>query len=267
MSKINNNKKDENINTFVREFYIKGSKIILINDNFFNCKKYLESKKIDACITDFPYGTLNKRNQWDKVWNFENFWNIMKSIRKDKTTPTVSTSAQPFTTFLISSNLNDFKYTMVWEKSKASGYLNAKKQPLRAHEDIVVFYENQCKYNPQKTKGKPFDKGCAVRDTLPYGKQTKAIHVKNETGDRYPRSVQYFVTAESEGKFHPTQKPIALYEWLIKTYTNEKEIVLDPCFGSGTTAIGCINTNRNFIGFEKNKDFFDDACKRLEKLI
>ena len=117
------------------------------------------------------------------------------------------------------------------------------------------------------TKGEPYDKGCSVRDTMAYGKQHKAISVVNEDGLRYPRSVQYFVTAESEGKLHPTQKPIALYEWLIKTYTNENDLVLDPCFGSGTTAIACINTGRRFVGFERDTKFFQIAKDRIEKRL
>ena len=142
-----------------------------------------------------------------------------------------------------------------------------KKQPLRAHEDIVVFYEKQCTYNPQMVCGKPYNKGCADRDTMAYGKQENAVLVKNDTGMRYPRSVQYFVTAESEGKLHPTQKPIALFEWLIKTYTNENDLVLDPCFGSGTTAIACINTGTRFIGFERDTKFFQTAKDRIEKRL
>ena len=117
------------------------------------------------------------------------------------------------------------------------------------------------------TQGTPYNKGKAVRDTMAYGKQEKAILVKNDTGLRYPRSVQYFVTAESEGKFHPTQKPIALMEWLIKTYTDEGDIVLDPCMGSGTTAIACFNTNRRFIGFENYKEYFDLANARIENYL
>lgn len=251
----------------IKTFNFKnGITITLINGDFF---EEIKSSKltIDACITDFPYGKLNKRNTWDKVWDYPKFWELFHKIRRDKTTPLISTSAQPFTSILISSNYNEFKYTMVWEKSKATGYLNAKKQPLRAHEDIVVFYDKQCYYNPQMVQGEPYDKGKAIRDALPYGKQTKAVHVKNDTGLRYPRSVQYFVTAESEGKLHPTQKPLALYEWLIKTYTNQKDLVLDPCFGSGTTAVACIKTNRNFIGFEKDETFFNKACDRIKRLV
>ena len=116
-------------------------------------------------------------------------------------------------------------------------------------------------------EGKPYNKGCAVRDTMAYGKQEKAVLVKNETGLRYPRSVQYFVTAESEGKLHPTQKPVSLFEWLIKTYTNENEIVLDPCMGSATTAIACLKTGRKFIGFELNSEYFQIAKKRVKDYL
>ena len=158
-----------------------------------------------------------------------------------------------------------FRYCWVWEKSKASGYLNSKKMPLKAHEDIVVFYKKLCTYNPQKTKGVPYNKGTAVRDTESYGKQTKAVHVKNEDGTRYPRSVIYFTTAESEGKLHPTQKPVALMEYFIKTYSNENDLVLDPCMGSGTTGIACVNTNRKFIGIEKDEKYFNIAKDRIEK--
>ena len=223
----------------------------------------ISDKSIHAIITDFPYGTLNKRNTWDKVIDYEKFWKEAHRIGFDNT-PLITTAQMPFTAYLVSTNYKDFKYSMVWEKSKATGYLNAKKQPMRAHEDILVFYNKQCKYNPQMTQGKPYNKGCAVRDTYAYAKQEKAVLVKNDTGLRYPRSVQYFVTAESEGKLHPTQKPVALMEWLIKTYTDEGDTVLDPCFGSGTTAVACLNTKRKFIGFEQDELYFQKAIKRFE---
>ena len=222
----------------------------------------LSSESVDAIITDFPYGTLNKRNGWDKIIDYDKFWREANRVGT-KTTPVISTAQMPFTAYLISTNYKDFKYTLVWEKSKATGYLNAKKQPMRAHEDIVVFCRKQCTYNPQMTAGEPYNKGCAVRDTMAYGKQEKAILVKNDSGLRYPRSVQYFVTAESEGKFHPTQKPVALFEWLIKTYTNPGDLVLDPCMGSGTTAIAARRTGRRFIGFENNKEYFNNAVERV----
>lgn len=243
------------------------------NIEIFNCDmfsdqgfKSLANNSINAIITDFPYGTLNKRNQWDKIIDYTQFWQEVKRVGFDNT-PIISTAQMPFTAYLVSTNYQDFKYTLVWEKSKATGYLNAKKQPMRAHEDIVVFYNKQCTYNPQMTQGEPYNKGCAIRDTMAYGKQEKAVLVKNDTGLRYPRSVQYFVTAEREGKLHPTQKPIALFEWLIKTYTNEGDIVLDPCMGSGTTAIACINTNRKFIGFEKDTEYFEKASNRIYQAL
>lgn len=247
-------------------FIYKNIKIV--NGDMFDndCLLAIKDKEIDAIITDFPYGTLNKRNKWDKVIDYDKFWAEYHRICKE-TSPLISTAQMPFTAYLISTNYKDFKYTLVWEKSKATGYLNAKKQPMRAHEDIVVFYKKQCKYNPQMIEGKPYNKGCAVRDTMAYGKQEKAVLVKNDTGLRYPRSVQYFVTAESEGKLHPTQKPIALFEWLIKTYSDENDKILDPCLGSATTAIACINTNRQFIGFEKDKEYFDVAKKRIKQHI
>jgi DNA modification methylase len=120
-------------------------------------------------------------------------------------------------------------------------------------------------YNPQKTKGSPYDKGTAVRDTEAYGKQIKPIEVKNDDGSRYPRSVIYFKTAESEGKFHPTQKPIALMEYLIKTYSNVGDTILDPCMGSGTTGVACGRNERNFIGIEMDKKYYSVAEKRIHE--
>ena len=235
------------------------------NDDMFGVLDKLENKSIDLILTDFPYGTLNKsRNQWDQVIDYSRFWKLADRICKPNAA-IISTAAQPFTSFIISTNYDLFKYNLVWEKSKSSGYLNAKKQPLRSHEDIVVFYKKQPTYNPQMTKGNPYDKGKAVRDAVQYGEQTKAVHVKSENGLRYPRSVVYFKTAENEGKLHPTQKPVSLYEYLIKTYSNEGDVVLDPCMGSGTTGISAINTGRKFIGIEKDPTFFNIANERLEK--
>lgn len=229
----------------------------------FNAFSDIEPQSVDLLLTDFPYGTLNKRNTWDVVIDYEKFWKYVDKICKPNCA-IISTAQQPFTTKLISTNYDMFRYTLVWEKSKATGYLNSKKMPLKAHEDIVVFYKKMPIYNPQMTKGTPYDKGKAVRDTESYGKQTKEVHVKNEDGLRYPRSVLYFVTAENEGKYHPTQKPVKLFEYLVKTYSNEGDVVLDPCMGSGTTGIACKNTNRNFIGIELNETYFNQAKERIE---
>jgi DNA modification methylase len=241
--------------------------ITLHHSDMFNTLGQIEPQSIDLLLTDFPYGTLNKsRNEWDRVIDYDEFWYYIKIICKPNAA-IISTAAQPFTSVLISTNYAWFKYCLVWEKSKATGYLNAKKQPMRAHEDIVVFYNRQPTYNPQMTVGKPYDKGTAIRDAEQYGKQTKAVHVKNEDGTRYPRSVLYFKTAEDEGKYHPTQKPIALYEYLIKTYSNEGDTVLDPCMGSGTTGVACMNTGRNFIGIEKEENYYKIAEQRISTTV
>jgi len=234
----------------------------LYNQDMFHVLGNIEPQSVDLLLTDFPYGTLNKRNEWDVIIDYEQFWKYVDKICKPNAA-IISTAQQPFTTKLISTNYSMFRYCLIWEKSKATGYLNSKRMPLKAHEDIVVFYKKLCTYNPQMTEGTPYDKGTAVRDTEAYGKQTKAIHVKNDTGMRFPRSVLYFKTAESEGKFHPTQKPHSLMKYLVKTFSNENDVVLDPCMGSGTTGVACVNTNRKFIGIELDKNYFDIAKKRI----
>ena len=240
-----------------------ASKIKLYNDDMFNILGEIEPQSIDLLLTDFPYGTLNKRNEWDVIIDYEQFWKYVDKICKPNAA-IITTAQQPFTSKVISTNYSMFRYCLVWEKSKATGYLNSKKMPLKAHEDIVVFYKKLCTYNPQMTDGEPYDKGIAVRDTEAYGKQTKKVHVKNESGKRFPRSVIYFKTAESEGKLHPTQKPVALMEYLIKTYSNENDNILDPCMGSGTTGVSCMRTNRNFIGIERDEKYFGIAEKRIK---
>ena len=224
----------------------------------------IKNNSVDLILTDLPYGILNKRTKWDVIIPFEKMWKMIDRILKPNGA-FITTAKQPFTSQLIMSNIKDFRYTLVWEKSKSTGYLNSKKMPLVSHEDIVVFYKKHPIYNPQMTQGSPYNKGKAIRDTKSYGKQTKSILVKNDTGMRYPKSIQYFATAEREGGFHPTQKPIKLFEWLIKTYTNENDVVCDITMGSGTTGISAINTNRNFIGIEKEKSYFNSAKKRIEQ--
>lgn len=241
----------------------------MINIELYNGNCLIESNKIkdssvDLILTDLPYGVLNKRTEWDVVIPFDEMWKMVNRILKPNGL-FITTSKQPFTSQLIMSNIKDFRYTLVWEKSKSTGYLNSKKMPLVSHEDIVIFYKKLPTYNPQMVKGTPYDKGNAIRDTQSYGKQSKSIHVKNENGLRFPRSVQYFVTAESEGGFHPTQKPIKLFEWLVSTYTNEGDTVCDITMGSGTTGVASVNTGRNFIGIELNDDYFKIAKERIEK--
>ena len=227
----------------------------------------IPDKSIDAIICDLPYGiTVCK---WDSIIPFEPLWKEYKRVIKDNGA-IVLFGSQPFTSTLVSSNIKDFKYSWVWEKSKASNFLLAKKQPLKAHEDILVFGVGGVSYYPQKTQGKPFNKGNRKNEdgiaTECYNKIPNAgMEIKNEDGLRNPRSVQYFVTAEHEGKFHPTQKPVALLEYLIKTYTNEGETVLDNTFGSCSTGIACLNTNRKFIGIEMDNNYFSIGVERIKK--
>jgi len=221
----------------------------------------LPDKSIDMILCDLPYGTTQCK--WDTVIPFDSLWEQYRRIIKDKGV-IVLTASQPFTSNLVMSNPKLFRYSLVWEKSKSTGYLNSKKMPMRSHEDILVFYKSLPIYNPQMVDGKPYDKGKAHRPTEVYREQKGEIHVKNDSGQRYPRSVQYFKTAESEGVvYHPTQKPISLMEWLIKTYTNEGDIVLDNCIGSGTTAIACIRTNRKYIGIDIDESYINITTERI----
>ena len=202
-------------------------------------------------------------------------WEQLKRIIKPNGA-IVMTASQPFTSKLISSNYKMFKYCLVWEKSKASNFVHANFQPLKAHEDVCVFSfggsaqgsKSPMTYNPQLKDGKPYDKGVGhlPNETLSGGlTKSSTLELKNKTGRRKPRSVFYHKTAESEGRLHPTQKPIGLMEYLIKTYTNEGETVLDFTMGSGTTGVACVNTGRSFIGIELDEAYFNIAQKRIEE--
>jgi len=222
-----------------------------------------EGVKVDAIITDPPYGTTQCK--WDSVIPFKPMWEQLSRIIKPNGAILLFGS-EPFSSALRMSNIKNYKYDWVWEKSKATNFLNAKKQPLRAKENILVFYKKQPTYNPQMTKGKSYNKGIRKKQTKDdvYGSFNQT-EVKSE-GNRYPRDVLYFKTAETEGKtFHKTQKPVKLMEYLIKTYTNENETVLDFTMGSGTTGVACKNLGRDFIGIEMDDKYFDIAKKRIEK--
>ena len=223
--------------------------------------KDIPDGSIDMILCDLPYGTTQCK--WDTIIPFGPLWEEYRRVAK-KNAAIVLTAAQPFTSVLVASNLKEFKYTWVWEKSKATGYLNAKKMPMRAHEDVCVFYRKPPVYNPQKWMSTPYNKGTAHRPTEVYGKQ-KEVTVKNDTGERYPRTVQYFKTAESEGKvYHPTQKPVSLFQYLIETYSNEGDVVLDTCLGAGTTALAALKSNRNFVGIELDEEYVSISRQRIE---
>jgi len=219
---------------------------------------------VDLILTDPPYGTTACK--WDSVIPFEPMWKQLNRIIKPNGA-IVLFGSEPFSSALRMSNIKNYKYDWVWQKNKATGFLNAKKQPLRVYENIQIFYNSQCCYNPQKTTGhKPVNSFTKhTSDGATMGK-TKKISGGGQT-DRYPTNILRFKVVNNDNskkdKHHPTQKPVALMEYLIKTYTNEDETVLDFTCGSGSTGVACVNTNRKFIGIERDAKYFEIAKKRI----
>lgn len=217
---------------------------------------------VDLIYADVPYGTT--QCAWDEVIPVRPMWEQLKRIIKPNGVIALH-AAQPFTAVLTCSNLEMFKYEIVWEKGNASGFFNAKLQPLRAHEHILIFCDGVGTYNPQKTYG--HQRKTAGRKTVNsgvYGKAVKKTHY--DSTERYPRSVQFFSSDKQTRKrkgINPTRKPIALCEWVIKTYSNEGETVLDFCFGSCSSGIASRNTGRDYIGIEKDKVQYLDAVSEL----
>ena len=218
----------------------------------------LPDKSIDLILCDPPYGTTACK--WDSIIPFEALWKEYNRIIKDDAA-IVLFGSEPFSTLLRSSNLKQFRYDWIWEKEQGANFMLCKYQPYKVHEIISVFSKKRHKYFPQMTLGKPYVSGKGTSGDVT-GNVQKVQTVN--TGQRYPRSIQRFNTDKSKGSFHPTQKPVALLEYLIKTYTNEGEIVLDNAFGSGSTLVAAINTNRHYIGFETDEKYFDIACERVD---
>lgn len=212
--------------------------------------KKIEDKSIDLILVDLPYGTT--KNKWDIIIPFEDLWKEYKRIIKDNGAM-LFTATGIFSSLLMLSNVKDFKYKLIWVKSKSTNFLNVKKQPLRKFEEILVFYKKQPTYNPQKTIDVPYNKG--PRKSQLTGSYANFSSVVNKSdGERNPTDVLYFKTAETEGEvFHPTQKPVELGSYLIKTFTNKGEAVLDNTSGSGSFLVAAIKEGRNFIGIEKNE--------------
>ena len=225
----------------------------------------IKDKSIDMILCDLPYGTT--QNKWDCPIPLKPLWQQDERIIKDN--GVIALFAQtPFDKVLGASNLKLLKYEWIWEKQKATGFLNARVAPLKAHENILIFYKKAPEYNPQMTKGKPYDKGKrkSGNGNGTYGNFNTAPIV-NKTGDRFPRSVIRFKTADNEGEiYHPTQKPLALSEYLIRTYTSVGDTILDNCIGSGTTAVACMAIGRNFLGFELNPDYCRIANDRIKNV-
>ena len=244
--------------------------MILENKDCIEFMKTLPDKSIDMILADPPYGTTACK--WDTIIPFDLMWLELKRIIKPNGA-IVLFGSEPYTSTLICSNLTMFKYRWVWKKNKYTGFLNAKKQPLRCIEDICVFYNLQCNYYPQKTQGhKPVNKFTKnTTDGQTMGKTTQGMSGGGQT-DRHPTNcIQHIPVMNNDGshgiKNHPTQKPVGLMEYLIKTYTLENETVLDFTMGSGTTGVACVNTNRNFIGCELDETYFNIAKERIENQI
>ena len=220
----------------------------------------LADKSIDMILCDLPYGTTACK--WDSVIPFEPMWEQYERIIKDNGA-IVLTASQPFTSALVMSNIKMFKYCWVWDKALAGNGILAKVQPLKIHEDVCVFAKGKVNYFPIMRKGKGRYKG-GIKDK--HGTFSGAEAPKVWSDEYYPTTILDFSSAGMRStRIHPTQKPVALMEYLIKTYTNEGETVLDNCMGSGSTGVACINTNRNFIGIEKDDKYFEIAKKRIEE--
>ena len=248
-----------------------------VNNRLFegDCLEYMEKipdGSVDMILCDLPYGMT--QNQWDCYIPLEELWKQYKRVIKQNGA-IVLTSNGVFTAKLILSQPGIFKYKWVWEKSKPTNFLNAKKQPLRKYEDVCVFYKKQPTYHPQMTPGEPYDKGVR-KDQLcgNYG-DFDPVHVASK-GERYPTDIIYIKTAESEGAvYHPTQKPVELGRAMVRTYTNPGDVVLDNTFGSGSFLVAALMEGRNFIGIEKNEnvalfkreeiDYIEVAKKRLKE--
>ena len=220
--------------------------------------KDIPDGSIDLILCDLPYGTTACK--WDVVIPFDKLWEQYNRIIKENGA-IVLFSQMPFTAELVHSNLKLFKYEWIWQKDNGTGFLNAKKMPLKIHENILVFYKKLPIYNPQMRTGfKPY-KCKQGRHSTNYGSYEQG-HITESNGERYPIDIIEF---KKDSGLHPTQKPVALLEYLIKTYTNEGDVVLDNCMGSGSTGVACVNTNRNFIGIELDKKYFEIAKKRIEE--
>lgn len=231
--------------------------------------KEIPDMSIDMILCDLPYGTT--KNKWDSVLPFDKMWEQYDRIIKENGCIALFADGM-FMSDLMQSNKKLWRYNLVWDKELISGFLNANRMPLRSHEEICIFYKKLPTYNPQFTEGEPL-----------HGMGTKFSQEKNKnnnygnfdscnnpsakrTGDtkKYPKSIVKFPRPASCVMIHPTQKPVELLEWLIKTYTNENDLVLDNCMGSGSTGVACVNTNRNFIGYELDEHYFQIAKERLE---
>lgn len=232
--------------------------------------KDIPAGSVDMILCDLPYGALNKGNPnaaWDKKLPLRSVWEEYARVTKDNAAIVMFASGM-FTAELMQSNPKLWRYNLVWDKVAKTGFLNANKMPLKQHEDIVVFYKKAPTYNPQMTKCTPAKRNHSKGNMLSQPKNScygEFVAVPTIISDeKFPTSVIKIPREHRNGSFfHPTQKPVALLEWLIKTYTNPQDVVLDNCMGSGSTGVACVNTNRNFIGIEIDPNYFQIASRRI----
>lgn len=241
----------------------------IYNGDCLELMKDIPDKSIDMILCDLPYGTTACK--WDSIIPFEPLWEQYKRVIKDNGA-IVLTASQPFTSALVMSNPKWFKCEWIWDKVVGGNFVQAKRHPLKTHESVLVFGNKSITYNPQMTdadlsKNKPLKRGLNA-NILNIASGDIKYSKDRDDSKRYPVTIQRYHSKEKEcnsvNRIHPTQKPVSLFEYLIKTYSNEGETVLDNCIGSGTTAIACINTNRKYIGFELNSDYYNKAIERVE---
>ena len=246
--------------------------IQLYNGDCLEIMKNIPDNSVNLILCDLPYGIT--RNKWDSIIPLNKLWEQYKRITKENCAICLFADGM-FMAKLMTSNPKMWRYNLVWNKVLPSGFLNANRMPLRTTEEIVVFYNKQPIYNPQKTKGTPnHSKGKAVNKTSDdegrvnnnYGKYT-IVDNNKELGDmKHPTSLITFSKPHPSVSLHPTEKPVHLCEWLIKSYTNENMTVLDNCMGAGSTGVACVNTNRNFIGIELDENYYNIAKERIEQV-
>lgn len=247
---------------------IKSSELLnnVFNEDCLVGMAKIPNKSVDMILCDLPYGTT--QNKWDSVIPLDRLWKHYLRIIKDDGA-IVLTAQTPFDKVLANSNLDLLRYEWIWEKTTATGHLNANKMPMKAHENILVFYKKLPTYNPQKTIGH-VRKTCTAEHKRNSKKSTNYNNYDvtgYDSTERFPRSVVTFASDKQKTAIHPTQKPVELFKYLIKTYTNEGDLVLDNAWGSGTTGIACLETNRHYLGFEKDTTIFNQSVERINQYL